>query len=200
VYNVWNLRFSEITAAVTKGGRQLPACRTSASDSASHSTQEGGFSGPTYASAPVSASTDIDCRRTSIAQDDFMIRAGKPQAQAEMMRSPNLKSQSFMILIHNPKLLALTTRLWPRQPACLPLPTSAQAERRSLGYMGYHQWCPSPSPLTVCGRGSRGHCGGCNCVKPLQAEQLIIYLCFANLPGLPNRDSDSCPRAHQTLS
>jgi hypothetical protein len=131
-----------------------------------------------------------------------MIRAGKPQAQAEMMRSP--KSQSFMILITDtqPKAPGSDNQTLAKAASMSAIAeTSAQAERRSLGYMGYHQWCPSPSPRTVCGRGrSRGHCGGCNCVKPLQAEQLIIFLCFANLPGLPNRDSDSCPRAHQTLS
>jgi hypothetical protein len=33
-------------------------------------------------------------------------------------------------------------------------------------------------------------------VKPLQTVQLIIILCFADLP---NKDSDSCPWAHQTL-
>ena len=33
-------------------------------------------------------------------------------------------------------------------------------------------------------------------VKPLQTVQLIINLCFADLP---NKDSDSCPWAHQTL-
>ena len=33
-------------------------------------------------------------------------------------------------------------------------------------------------------------------VKPLQTVQLIINLCFADRP---NKDSDSCPWAHQTL-
>jgi hypothetical protein len=32
--------------------------------------------------------------------------------------------------------------------------------------------------------------------KPLQTVQLIINLCFADQP---NKDSDSCPWAHQTL-